>query len=115
MHVIDRRQNPKSKSLGNRQRFVRRVKSHIREAVKKAIQHRKVADLAGSEQVSISASEISEPTFEFDRGTRSTRLRFPGNHGYQRGDRIRKPQAEAAAVVNREAPKVTAKTRSCSR
>ena len=43
MHVIDRRNNPKSKSLGNRQRFVRRVKSHIREAVKQAIQNRKQA------------------------------------------------------------------------
>ena len=92
MHVIDRRQNPKAKSLGNRQRFVRRVRSHIREAVKEAIQHRKVADLAGSEQVSIDASDISEPTFDFDNGQGRRDYVFPGNHGYQRGDRIRKPK-----------------------
>ena len=92
MHVIDRRQNPKSKSLGNRQRFVRRVRSHIREAVRGAIQHRKVADLAGNEQVSISASDISEPTFNYDRGLGRRDYVFPGNHGYQRGDRIRKPK-----------------------
>ncbi len=92
MHVIDRRQNPKSKSLGNRQRFVRRVRSHIREAVKDAIRHRKVADLAGSEEVSISASDISEPTFNYDHGLGQRDYVFPGNHGYQRGDRIRKPR-----------------------
>jgi uncharacterized sporulation protein YeaH/YhbH (DUF444 family) len=92
MHVIDRRQNPKSKSLGNRQRFVRRVKSHIRGAVKEAIQSRKVADLVGSEQVSINASDISEPTFSIDRELGRRDHVFPGNHRYQRGDRIRKPQ-----------------------
>ena len=31
MRVIDRRLNPKSKSLGNRQRFIRRAKADIRE------------------------------------------------------------------------------------
>jgi len=93
MHVIDRRQNPKSKSLGNRQRFVRRVKSHIREAVKDAIKNRNVADLDGTEQVSINAGDISEPTFGFDGGLGRRDYVFPGNHGYQRGDRIRKPRS----------------------
>jgi hypothetical protein len=92
MHVIDRRQNPKSKSLGNRQRFVRRVKSHIREAVKDAIKNRNVADLDGTEQVSINAGDISEPSFGFDGGLGRRDYVFPGNHGYQRGDRIRKPR-----------------------
>jgi len=95
MHVIDRRRNPTAKSLGNRQRFVRRVRSHIREAVKKAIQHRKVSDLDGGEQVSISAGDISEPSFGFDNGSGSRDHVLPGNHGYQRGDRIRKPKSGA--------------------
>jgi hypothetical protein len=93
MHVVDRRQNPKSKSLGNRQRFVRRVKAHIRDAVREAIQHRRVADLDGSEQVTIDASDISEPSFNFDRELGQRDHVFPGNQGYQRGDRIRKPGA----------------------
>jgi uncharacterized sporulation protein YeaH/YhbH (DUF444 family) len=91
MHVIDRRQNPKSKSLGNRQRFVRRVKSHVRQAVKEAIQHRKVGDLESSEQVSIDASDVREPSFNLDNDSGRRDYVFPGNHGYQRGDRIRKP------------------------
>ena len=91
MHVIDRRQNPQSKSLGNRQRFVRRVKSHVRQAVKEAIQHRKVGDLESSEQVSIDASDVREPSFNLDNESGKRDYVFPGNRGYQRGDRIRKP------------------------
>jgi uncharacterized sporulation protein YeaH/YhbH (DUF444 family) len=91
MRVIDRRENPKSKSLGNRQRFVRRVKSHIQDAVKEAIQNRKVADLAGGEQVSVDSSNIGEPTFSTDNGLGRRDHVLPGNHEYQRGDRIRKP------------------------
>ncbi len=34
MRVIDRRQNPQGKSLANRQRFVRRVKRQVAEAVR---------------------------------------------------------------------------------
>lgn len=93
MHVIDRRRNPQAKSLGNRQRFVRRVKAHVREAVRKAIQNRKIADLSSSEEVSINASDVSEPSFDLDRGSGTRDYVFPGNHGYRRGDRIRKPSA----------------------
>lgn len=104
MHVIDRRENPTSKSLGNRQRFVRRVKSHIREAVKEAIQQRKVSDLASSEEVSINASDISEPNFEFDRETGTRDYVFPGNQGYQRGDRIRKPTGGGSGRDSKGSP-----------
>ncbi|MFG0262978.1 MAG: YeaH/YhbH family protein [Novipirellula sp. JB048] len=97
MHVIDRRRNPNAKSLGNRQRFVRRVKSHIRKAVKEAIRHRKVADLQGSEQVSIHASDVSEPNFNFESGTGNRQYVLPGNRGYQRGDHIRKPGGGSGA------------------
>ncbi|EMI18136.1 protein containing DUF444 [Rhodopirellula maiorica SM1] len=95
MHVIDRRQNPNAKSLGNRQRFVRRVKSHIRKAVKEAIRHRKVADLEGSEKISINANDVSEPNFNFESGVGNRNYVLPGNRGYQRGDRIRKPSGGA--------------------
>ena len=92
MHVIDRRENPKAKSLGNRQRFMRRVRSHMREAVRDAIRHRKVSDLASGEQVSISSSDLHEPSFQLDSATGQRDFVLPGNHGYQRGDRIRKPR-----------------------
>lgn len=92
MHVVDRRQNPKSKSLGNRGRFVRRVKSHVRRAVKNAIRNRRIADLAGSEKVSIDAGDVSEPNFNFEAGVGDRDFVLPGNEGYQKGDRIRRPR-----------------------
>jgi uncharacterized sporulation protein YeaH/YhbH (DUF444 family) len=91
MHVIDRRQNPKAKSLGNRQRFVRRVKNHVRQAVKEAIQNRNVGDLESGEKVSIDAKDVREPSFNLDPDSGERDYVFPGNRGYQRGDRIRKP------------------------
>ncbi len=97
MHVIDRRQNPKAKSLGNRGRFVRRVKSHIRKAVNDAIRHRKVADLGTSEKISINSSDVSEPSFSFERGVGNREYVLPGNQGYQRGDRIRKPKGRGGS------------------
>ena len=39
MNVIDRRLNPKKKSLGNRQRFVRRAKADIREELDRIASH----------------------------------------------------------------------------
>ncbi len=91
MHVIDRRQNPNAKSLGNRQRFVRRVKSHVRQAVRDAIQNRKVSDLESGEQITIDAKDVREPSFNLDSKSGHRDYVFPGNQGYQRGDRIRKP------------------------
>ena len=60
MHIIDRRLNPKSKSLGNRQRFIRRAKADIREAVQDALKKRKVSDVEGAEERVLSG-------FDFDR------------------------------------------------
>jgi len=42
-HFIDRRLNPKGKSLGNRQRFLRRARAQIREAVQKSLKDAAVA------------------------------------------------------------------------
>jgi hypothetical protein len=51
MHFIDRRLNPGAKSLENRQRFLRRAKTLVREAVRKTSQDRNVKDvLEGGER-----------------------------------------------------------------
>jgi uncharacterized sporulation protein YeaH/YhbH (DUF444 family) len=39
MHIVDRRRNPGSKSLENRQRFLRRAKARVQGAVKKSSQN----------------------------------------------------------------------------
>src|ERR1700722_7821741 len=45
MHIVDRRLNPGSKSLENRQRFLRRAKALVQGAVKKSSQDRDIKDV----------------------------------------------------------------------
>ena len=91
MHIIDRRLNPKGKSLANRQRFLRRTRAQIQRAVRDALVHRKVTDVVGQEQVSIPMDGLGEPTFRHAQigGTREHVL--PGNREYMQGDRIPRP------------------------
>ncbi len=92
MNIVDRRLNPKSKSLGNRQRFVRRAKADIREAVKDALKKRKVSDVEGSEQIKIRAKSVREPSFQHSRNGGNRDYVLPGNKNYRVGDEIPKPQ-----------------------
>jgi uncharacterized sporulation protein YeaH/YhbH (DUF444 family) len=55
MNIVDRRLNPQGKSLSNRQRFIRRAKKELTEAVRKASGQRKIADLGDEERVWIKA------------------------------------------------------------
>ncbi len=92
MNIVDRRLNPKSKSLGNRQRFVRRAKADIRDAVKEAIKKRKVAEVEGSEKISIRSKSVREPSFSHSRDGGQRDFVLPGNKEYKVGDLIPKPQ-----------------------
>lgn len=90
-HFIDRRLNSKGKSTVNRQRFLRRYKAQIKEAVSDAISKRSVTDLNNGEQVSIPTRDISEPTFHAGRGGNRETV-HPGNDQFSQGDKIRRPQ-----------------------
>lgn len=92
MNIVDRRLNPKSKSLGNRQRFVRRAKADIREAVRDAIKKRKVTEVEGSEKITIRSKSVREPSFNHGREGGVRDYVLPGNQDYKTGDRIPKPQ-----------------------
>ncbi|MCI4664178.1 MAG: YeaH/YhbH family protein [Neomegalonema sp.] len=104
MRVIDRRLNPKSKSLGNRQRFIRRAKADIREAVQDALKRRKVSDVEGAEKVRIRARSVREPSFSHgnEQGKRSYVL--PGNKDHQVGDYIPKPPSGAGGAGSDGSP-----------
>lgn len=91
MNIVDRRLNPKSKSLGNRQRFVRRAKADIREAVKDALKKRKVTEVEGSEKISIRSKSVREPSFSHGRDGGVRDYVLPGNQDYKAGDLIPKP------------------------
>ncbi len=90
MHIIDRRLNPKAKSLGNRQRFLRRARDEIRNAVSEALKKRKVSEVGNGEKIRIRSKSLNEPSFHLGKdGSRDFVL--PGNKEYMVGDTIPKP------------------------
>lgn len=89
--IIDRRLAGKNKSIGNRERFLRRYKDKIRDAVKRAVDGRGIRDLERGEEVRIPKKDISEPTFHHGQGG-SREMVHPGNKEYVTGDRIERPK-----------------------
>src|SRR5712691_7276849 len=91
MNIVDRRPNPKGKSLSNRQRFLARARVEVKSAVQEALRKRKVADVDHGEKVAIPTRGISEPIFHHNRRTGRTDHVVPGNKEYVRGDEIPRP------------------------
>jgi hypothetical protein len=89
-HFIDRRLNGKNKNTVNRQRFIRRYKKQIKEAVSDAISKRSVTDIDKGESVSIPAKDIQEPFFHQGQGG-SRNTVHPGNDQFSQGDKIKRP------------------------
>ena len=86
MQIVDRRLNPSSKSLENRQRFLRRAKALVQGAVKKSSQDRDIKDVLEGGEVSIPLDGMSEPRFRREGGTRDMVL--PGNKKFIEGDML---------------------------
>ena len=93
-YLIDRRIAGRHKSAVNRERFVRRFRGQIKEAVDRAIRHRSIKQVDSGEKVSIPARDISEPSFRQGHGGIWESV-HPGNEEYRRGDRISRPQRGA--------------------
>ena len=89
--IIDRRLAGKNKSIGNRERFMRRYKDKIKEAVRRAVDGRGIRDLERGEEVRIPKKDLSEPVFHHGQGGVREAV-HPGNQDYVRGDRIKRPQ-----------------------
>jgi uncharacterized protein len=90
-HFVDRRLNPRDKSLGNRQRFLRRTRAEVKRAVDKAVAERSIADAGKGGAVSIPTDGIGEPQFHLSsEGGERVYVR-PGNKDFVAGDRIEKP------------------------
>ncbi|MDP1900099.1 MAG: YeaH/YhbH family protein [Rubrivivax sp.] len=89
--IIDRRLAGKNKSIGNRERFLRRHKEQIREAVKRAIDGRGIRDVERGEDIPIPRKDLSEPVFGHGPGG-VREIVHPGNQEYVQGDRIERPK-----------------------
>src|SRR3954467_1920371 len=86
MHIVDRRLNSGSKSLENRQRFLRRAKALVQGAVKKSSRDRDIKDVLEGGEVSIPLDGMNEPRFRREGGTRDMVL--PGNKKFVEGDML---------------------------
>ncbi|RVU49462.1 YeaH/YhbH family protein [Rubrivivax rivuli] len=89
--IIDRRLAGKNKSIGNRERFLRRHKEQIREAVKRAIDGRSISDVERGEDIHIPKKDLSEPVFGHGPGG-VREVVHPGNKDFVQGDRIERPK-----------------------
>lgn len=94
MTIVDRRQNPSGRNFGNRQRFIERAKSRLRQAVKDNIRARSITDTTSNERVVIPSDDIQEPVFQRDVATGRRSGVLSGNREYQSGDRIPRPSGE---------------------
>ena len=93
--IIDRRLAGKNKSIGNRERFLRRHKDQIREAVKRAIDGRGIRDVERGEDIHIPKKDLTEPVFGHGQGG-VREVVHPGNQEYVRGDKIERPKGGQA-------------------
>ena len=88
---IDRRLNPKDRSIGNRQRFLRRVREELKRSIRERIRDGRISDADGEQAISIPARGTAEPRFE-PAGDSGRRVRvLPGNRHFAPGDRLPKP------------------------
>ncbi|MGC1173705.1 YeaH/YhbH family protein [Polaromonas sp.] len=93
--VIDRRLSGKNKSIGNRERFLRRFRGQIRDAVRRAVSGRSIHDIEQGEDITLPRRDVSEPVFGHGAGG-SREMVHPGNREYVRGDRIERPDGGGA-------------------
>ncbi len=93
--VVDRRLSGKNKSIGNRERFLRRYREQIRDAVKRAVTGRSIKEIEQGEDITLPRRDVNEPVFGHGPGGNREAV-HPGNRDYVRGDRIDRPQSGGA-------------------
>jgi uncharacterized sporulation protein YeaH/YhbH (DUF444 family) len=90
-HLIDRRIQGKNKSAVNRERFLRRYKAQIKDAVTRAVKGRSITNIESGEKISIPVKDVNEPNFGHDHGGVWETVR-PGNKEYLKGDQFKRPK-----------------------
>ena len=91
LQIIDRRLAGKNKSVGNRERFVRRFKEQIADSVRRAVSQRGIREIEQAENITIPKKDIGEPVFHHGQGGIRDMV-HPGNTEHVRGDRIERPK-----------------------
>lgn len=89
--IIDRRKNPKDKSIVNRQRFLNRVRARVKAAVNDVINKSREIKDTGGEEIKISAKDLYEPRFVHGAGG-IRRYVLTGNEIFKKGDLVERPK-----------------------
>lgn len=88
---IDRRLNPKDKSLGNRQRFLKRAREELKRSLRDQIRIGRIAEVDAEHAVPMPDRGTGEPTFNNARNSGRRQYILPGNRHFSPGDLIPKP------------------------
>jgi len=93
--IVDRRKNDKGKSTVNRQRYFRRVREQVREAVKETIRKGDIKDITNDKgkKVKITGKGLKQPQFVHNRNGGKQERVYPGNKEFTQGDRIKRPES----------------------
>ena len=92
---IDRRQNPKGKSIGNRRRFLARARERIKAVVDQSVKDRKITDIADGDVITIPTKGIEEPRFHHGGKTGHRTRVLPGLTGLAQVSASYAPPPEA--------------------
>ena len=92
MNIVDRRLDSGGKSLANRQRFLRRAKALVRQAVRKSSQDRSIKDFDQGGEVEIPLDSMREPRLRQSGSGGHREGLLPGNKKFVQGDTVPKEQ-----------------------
>jgi uncharacterized sporulation protein YeaH/YhbH (DUF444 family) len=95
-NIIDRRLNPRDKSLKNRQKFIQRSREQIKRVVKETIDKGNIADIEDG-KVRVKVKGIDEPEFGIDPKSGNKKYILPGNDKYLVGDTEKKQQEQSGS------------------
>jgi len=90
MTIIDRRDS-KKKSVGNRQRFIRRYKKHIKRNIQDISSDKGITDVLNDRTITIPDEDVSEPSFGHDPARGKSKHVLTGNRTLKKGDRVDQP------------------------
>ena len=91
-NIIDRR-NSSGKSAENRQRFLKKYKTHIRGKVEDIANEKGITDIFKDRKVKIRNDDISEPNFQHDHTRGNHKYVHTGNKHMEKGYKIHSNRA----------------------
>lgn len=91
MTIVDKRKSGKNKSVGNRQKFLKRYKARIKRSVEEIASDKGITDVLKDRKITIDQDEIEEPNFNYDMTTGERDVIFTGNKSLKKGDKIYRP------------------------